>query len=338
MVFRRLNMKTKRKNYSKELKAENCSAAEHMANTKGALINKNKRKRADISEPGMSDKIQDQVFQRPQHKVTCPKFVHQQFPTPIITKSQGVPLSRWMPLNTVYTGLQKPTSSSSDLHTCTNYLLIQIKRLYTSFSVGFVFTYEFIQWDRHVQHYNEMESKAIIAGWQSLWLQQVRTSPNAAVIDTETRGKKKAAYPWKASGRQGSPSKIPLPPLPTLEWSLERGGSWFHPFWSLRYIACTWAPLGWPCIPTRCSITASSHDLTFPLQHVKYQRTHAAVWIASTILLGRENIWGLCYALPMKCQVSDKPSHWVLWKIKANWTVLITVSIIWPFRQSPLFN
>lgn len=89
MVFRRLNMKTKRKNYSKELKVENCSAAEHMANTKGALINKNKRKRADISEPGMSDKIQDQVFQRPQSPV--PSLCTNSFQPRSSQKARGCP-------------------------------------------------------------------------------------------------------------------------------------------------------------------------------------------------------------------------------------------------------
>lgn len=64
MVFRILNMKTKHKNNSKELKAENCSAAEHTANTKGALINKKKRKRAGTSEPEMSDETPHQIFQR----------------------------------------------------------------------------------------------------------------------------------------------------------------------------------------------------------------------------------------------------------------------------------
>ena len=31
-------------------------------------------------------------------------------------------------------------------------------------------------------------------------------------------------------------------------------------------ITCTWAPLGWPCLPIRCSITGSNHDLAFPPQ------------------------------------------------------------------------
>jgi len=37
------------------------------------------------------------------------------------------------------------------------------------------------------------------------------------------------------------------------------------PLPSLRYIVCTWAPLGWPCLPIRCSITTSVCDLAFPL-------------------------------------------------------------------------
>ena len=39
-------------------------------------------------------------------------------------------------------------------------------------------------------HCNMMESTVIIAEQQSLWLQQTRTSPNAAAMDTETKGKK----------------------------------------------------------------------------------------------------------------------------------------------------
>ena len=46
---------------------------------------------------------------------------------------------------------------------------------------------------------------------------------------------------------------------------MRSGKGQIHPFWSLRGIACTWAPLGWPCLPTRCSITASSHHLPFLL-------------------------------------------------------------------------
>ena len=62
-------------------------------------------------------------------------------------------------------------------------------------------------------------------------------------------------------------SKIPLPPLPTLKWGLQRDGSWAASLLvtQVHCTACTWAPLGWPCLPTRCSITGSSHDLAFLL-------------------------------------------------------------------------
>ena len=55
----------------------------------------------------------------------------------------------------------------------------------------------------------------IIAEWQSLWLQQMRTSPNAAAMDTKTK-EKKSAYLW------------------------------LHPFQSLRYIAYTWVGPAFP--------------------------------------------------------------------------------------------
>jgi len=57
-------------------------------------------------------------------------------------------------------------------------------------------------------------------------------------------------------------------PLPALKWGLGRGRSWLQPFWSVMAIACTWAPLGWPCLPNRCSITTSSPALVFQL-HVR---------------------------------------------------------------------
>ena len=44
----------------------------------------------------------------------------------------------------------------------------------------------------------------IIAGRQSLWLQQMRISPNAAATGAEM--KEKSYLPQKASGRQGSPA------------------------------------------------------------------------------------------------------------------------------------
>ena len=58
-------------------------------------------------------------------------------------------------------------------------------------------------------------------------------------------------------------SVIPSFSLPALKCGLGRGGSWLHSSRSLSSIACTWAPLGWPRLSTRCSITASRHDLHF---------------------------------------------------------------------------
>ena len=94
-------------------------------------------------------------------------------------------------------------------------------------------------------------------------LQQARTCSNATALGTEI--KERSCLPSEGWTQAGISSKIPLPALPTLKWGLGRSGSWLHPFQPLRCIACSWAPLGWPCFPTRCSITASGHDLAFPL-------------------------------------------------------------------------
>ena len=45
----------------------------------------------------------------------------------------------------------------------------------------------------------------------------------------------------------------------------EGENSWPNPSSHSGAFACTWAPLGWPCLLTRCSITVSSHQLVFPL-------------------------------------------------------------------------
>jgi len=37
----------------------------------------------------------------------------------------------------------------------------------------------------------------------------IRISPNTAAIDTETKEKKKSAYPWNISDTQGSPVRYP---------------------------------------------------------------------------------------------------------------------------------
>jgi len=60
--------------------------------------------------------------------------------------------------------------------------------------------------------------------------------------------------------------EMPLIPLPTLKWGLGRGGSCLHLIQSLRCIARTWAALGWPCPPTKRSITGSGHAFAFLLR------------------------------------------------------------------------
>lgn len=98
----------------------------------------------------------------------------------------------------------------------------------------------------------------------------MKISPNATVVDTKTnkKKKKKTTYLQKASSTQRYPTRNTLTsPLPTLKWGLGRGGSWLYPFWSLRYITCTWAPLDWPCLPTRCSITGSKPWLSIFTTH-----------------------------------------------------------------------
>jgi len=66
-----------------------------------------------------------------------------------------------------------------------------------------------------------------------------------------------------------------------------------------QYIACTWAPLGWPCLLTRCSITASGPDSAFPL--------HLVFWVflqrRSWVLL----CWNRCRLCPLPWR--DTNSH-----------------------------
>ena len=105
--------------------------------------------------------------------------------------------------------------------------------------------------------------------------QQVRICLNVNEVGTEI--KQSSCLPLGGLRHTRISREIPSPPLPTLKWGLARGGPWLHPFQSLRYTACTWAPLGWPCLPTRCSITASSNNLAFPLQLCLWTRKNPSM-------------------------------------------------------------
>ena len=66
-----------------------------------------------------------------------------------------------------------------------------------------------------------MESTAITAGVQSLWLQQMKTSPNSATTDTETKEEGREGgrkdLPSESLRHTGIPSKTLSPLLPTLQ-------------------------------------------------------------------------------------------------------------------------
>ena len=104
---------------------------------------------------------------------------------------------------------------------------------------------------------NAMESTAMTAEQQGPRLQQVKICSNATAISTEIKGGKKASPLQKASGIQGSPVRHPCFRCHPLNEVWERVDPGSTPFWSLRSIACAWAPPGWPCLPTGCPITAS---------------------------------------------------------------------------------
>jgi len=78
-----------------------------------------------------------------------------------------------------------------------------------------------------------MESTAVIADGHNPRLQQMKTSPNAATIDTETKKEKLLTF--------GRPPVGTDPPTSSANPKMRsvRGGSWLHLFWSLRYIACS---------------------------------------------------------------------------------------------------
>jgi len=107
--------------------------------------------------------------------------------------------------------------------------------------------------------------------------------------------KERSYLPLESLRYTGITSKISIPPLTTLKWGLGRAGSWLHLFWSLRYIACTWVPLGWPCLPPTCSIIGTSHDLAFPLPWHKIM-SHSIQTNKQTekVTFLRTNLWRIC--------------------------------------------
>ena len=110
---------------------------------------------------------------------------------------------------------------------------------------------------------NTMERAAVTAQQKGPRLQQLKICSNTTAVSTEI--KKRSYIPSEDLRYTQISNKIPPPPLPTLKWNLGRGVSWLHPFRSLRCIVWSWAPLVWPCFPTRCLIIVSSHDLALLL-------------------------------------------------------------------------
>ena len=65
-------------------------------------------------------------------------------------------------------------------------------------------------------------------------------------------------------GRNLQQERLPLHCHPYMR----SGKGWIPaPALLISCIVFTWAPLGWPCLPTRCAITASGYDLAFPWHH-----------------------------------------------------------------------
>jgi len=139
-----------------------------------------------------------------------------------------------------------------------------------------------------------MESAAMTAEQQGPRLQQVRICSNATAVGIEI--KEGSCLPPEYLIYTGISSKIPLPPLPTLKWGL---GSQDPPI-PVSQVHCTWAPLGWSCPCTRCSITVSSLDLACPLQW--YSRLHNEADVTS------------CFHYALESQ-STKGNKWESWQL-----------------------
>jgi len=77
--------------------------------------------------------------------------------------------------------------------------------------------------------------------------------------------RKRAAYLLKATGIQGSPVRYPCFHCQPLNEVWDGVDPDSTPSSHSEGIAHTWALLGWPCLPTRCSISGSGCDLVFSL-------------------------------------------------------------------------
>ena len=116
--------------------------------------------------------------------------------------------------------------------------------------------------------------------------------------------RKKICLPRKDLTLTGISSKMSSSPLPTLKWGLGRGGSSLHRTCSCRGIAYTWAP--WPCLPTRCSITGSDHDLAFLLHH-PWTCIKAFYWYIPGELTGA---WSCTPVVDLKARSIQRPWMW----------------------------
>jgi len=195
---------------------------------------------------------------------------------------------------------------------------------------------------------NTIESAAMTAEQQGSRLQQVRICSHATATGSEI--KERSCLPSEYLRHIGIFSKIPPPPLPTLKWGLERSRSWLHPFWALRYIACTWAPLGWPCLPTRCSITGSIHEISIAAWENMSQPI--ILFTFHTICLGREideilyfdmgrDSLICCYvALCSNIICSWKLYYLEVWIVRqfcGTCSLHILISVLWPDQSICIF-
>lgn len=134
---------------------------------------------------------------------------------------------------------------------------------------------------------------------QGQGLQRVRICSHATAVGIETRGKcclpsEGLRYLQCLPFNEGGKGWILTPALLVTQ---------------VHCIACTWAPLGWPCLPTRCSITASSCDLAF-LRHLKTEKVDKFSWNTKhrtqTQGMSLEHTVSAFKSIPVSCSSSSK--------------------------------